>query len=242
MKSWRRPAAGFPTLIVLALLVGCGGSAPDDSSGGSTSEDSTASVEPSGETQATFADPSEEPTGPEPPQPSRKQPAIKNASLPVGGNAATDGTRQCADVNWLGKKPIPDGVTVSVTSVGLDPPGVFRLDQEACDSDPGPCVGVRWEADNVSPCQVGVSQVTAGEGDVQLIVKGTVTCRELADCENLVGPGDGSQIAFSPEDLPPTDESPPGSPTDSPTDSTSDSPADSPTDSTPDSPPDSPTG
>jgi hypothetical protein len=239
MKSWRRPAAGFPTLIVLALLVGCGGSAPDDSSGGSTSEDSTASVEPSGETQATFADPSEEPTGPEPPQPSRKQPAIKNASLPVGGNAATDGTRQCADVTWQGKKPIPDGVTVSVTSVGLDPPGVFRLDQEACDSDPGPCVGVRWEADNFPPCQVGVSQVAAGEGDVQLIVKGTVTCRELADCENLVGPGDGSQIAFSPEDLaPPTDESPPGPPTDSPTDSTSGSP----TDSTPDSPTDSPTG
>jgi hypothetical protein len=231
MKSWRRPAAGAPALIVLALLVGCGGgSAPDDSSGGSPPEDSTASVEPSGETEATFADPSAESTGPEPPQPTRDQPAIQIASLPVGGSVDADGTSQCADVNWLGKKPLPDGVTVSVTSVGLDPPGVFRLAQEACGSDPGPCVGMRWETDNISSCQVGVSQVAAGEGDVQLIVEGTVTCRELADCEDLVAPGDGSQIAFTPEDLaPPTEESPPGPPTDSPTDSAPDSPTDSPT-------------
>lgn len=227
MKSWRRPPAGLPTLILLAVLVGCGGSTP--------SGDSGAPEVPS--SQETFANPSDEPTGPEPPQPTRDRPAIEIASLPVGGNVNSDGTSQCAEVNWLGTKPIPDGVTVLVSGIGLDPGGVFRLDRGACSSDLGSCVGVRWRGDSLSPCQVGVRQIAAGDGDVQLIVKGTVTCRELADCQNLVQPGNGSQISFSPEDIaPPTEESPPETSTEPPTDGPPDTPTDVPTDSSTDSP------
>lgn len=192
--SWRGLATYLATLILLASLVGCS----DTTSTGDSGDD------PGG--SETFSDPSGEPTGPEQPQTNRNQPAIEIASLPVGGNVRTDGITQCAEVNWLGKSPIPDGATVSVTAVGLDPDGVFRLDQRACDSDGRRCVGVRWRSDRLSRCFVGVRQVAAGDGDVQLIVTGVATCRRQSDCDNLVEPGDGSQIAFTPADVEPSTE------------------------------------
>jgi hypothetical protein len=69
-------------------------------------------------------------------------------------------------------------------------------------------------------CSVGVRQVAAGDEDVTLVIAGTVACEKLPDCENLVGPDEGSQITFRPEAFePPPTESPTGTPPESPSES-----------------------
>jgi len=225
MSSWRRIAAGLVVLVVLTVAAGC-------------SDETTDSDVPSG--VEVTSDPPTEPTGPESPQPAQGKPAVRIASLPIGGDPKVDGLRQCAQVNWLGE-PIPDGVTVSIDDIRLKPKGVFRLDQESCGSDQRSCAEARRIVDDEA-CYVGVRQVAAAAPARrrELIIAGTVTCQQLPDCKK-VQQKDGSDIFFTPQDFGPSpDESPTDSPTDTPTDSSPDeSPTDSPTDSSPDG---SPTG
>jgi hypothetical protein len=153
------------------------------------------------------SEPPTEQTGPESPQPTQGKPAVRVASLPIGGDPEVDGLQQCAEVNWLGES-IPDGVTVSIDAIGLDPEGVFRLDQQSCGSGQRSCAEAGRIVENKA-CYVGVRQVAAGGEDVQLIIAGTVTCRQQRDCKRVVEQNDGSDISFSPQDFGPSpDESP----------------------------------
>jgi hypothetical protein len=202
-----RGCSALVIIVVLAVVAGCRDSG------------SRASGEPSNSVEVTPSSPPPEPTGPESPQPTHKKPAVRVASLPIGGDTSVDGLRQCADVNWLGTSPIPDGVDVSIDSISLDPEGVFWLDQESCGSSQQSCAERARMVDGEA-CSVGVRQVAAGDEDVTLVIAGTVTCEELPDCENLVGPDEGSQITFTPEDFEPSSaESPTGTSPESPSES-----------------------
>ncbi|TDO44710.1 hypothetical protein EV643_115212 [Kribbella sp. VKM Ac-2527] len=186
-------------LLVLSVI-GCSGNDPGDS--GNTLEPPTTGV-PTGE-------PSFEPTEPETPQPPQQKPSIMIANAPIGGNVDADGVYQCAEVNWLGKNPIPAGVSIRTGAAHLEPGGVFELDQSGCRPDNRPCTGVDWQEENFKPCYVGVRQVATGHADepTTLILQATAICPTQAECNNLIGDQKGSQITFIPNG-PPT--SPPTS-------------------------------
>ncbi|MEV6417739.1 hypothetical protein [Kribbella sp. NPDC051718] len=175
------------TFCLLPLLIGCGG---NDSSGDPITIDTDSPA---------ASEPPTEPTGPETSQPSQQKPSIEIASAPIGGNVETiqDGY-QCAEVNWLGRNPIPDGTTIQVGSPHLEPGGVFELDQTGCGDKSPPCTtDLVWQSNTFKPCFVGVRQVGNGNA-VQLILSASAECATEADCESLQGQVPGSQISFTP--------------------------------------------
>ena len=177
MNSWRKTLATG----LLAVLVGCGGNQPD-------------APEP---TVPTFSEPSLEPTDPE-----STKPSIDLASAPIGGNVEENGIYRCAEVNWLGRSPIPAGTTIVTGPPHVEPGGVFELDQRGCPDTARPCPDVQWVGGNFKPCYVGARQVAIGTDDIALIMPVRATCNTAADCQSLAGNQKGSQIAFSPGDLP----------------------------------------
>lgn len=210
MNLWRRAIA----IGLLVLLVGCGGS---DSTNGTTPTSETPS-EPTSE-------PPVEPTDPETTQTTRRQPSLEIASAPIGGNVRDDGDRQCAEVNWLGKSPIPAGTTIKVGSSRLEPGGIFEFDQASCGGNVRACAAVNWQTNEFRPCYVGVRQIANGTEDVELIMSVAATCETEADCQSLVADQGGSQISFSPIELRPSPESPTETPPESPTETPSESPS-----------------
>jgi len=184
MSRWRKALATG----LLAVLVGCGGN-------------NTGSPVESAPTD-TFAEPSLEPTEPESTQPEQPKPSIELASAPIGGNVEENGVFRCAEVNWLGRSPIPAGTTIVTGPPHVEPGGVFELDQRGCPATARPCPDVQWVAGNFQPCYVGARQVAAGTDDIALIMPIRATCRTDADCQSLSGNQKGSQIAFTPGDLP----------------------------------------
>jgi hypothetical protein len=187
MTLWRPVAA----VCLLVLLAGCGGSDSSDDPITIETSDSTATNEAS--------EPPIEPTGPETSQPAQQKPSIEIASAPIGGNVeTTKAGYQCAEVNWLGVNPIPDGTTIQVGSPHLEPGGSFELDQTGCGDKSPPCTtDVAWQGSGFKPCYIGVKQLTGGD-TVQLIMSVSAECATEADCQALQGDVPGSQISFSP--------------------------------------------
>ncbi|GAA3559522.1 hypothetical protein GCM10022235_29690 [Kribbella ginsengisoli] len=180
-------ARALATFCLLPLLIGCGG---NDSSGDPITIDTDSPA---------ASEPPTEPTGPESSQPSQQKPSIEIASAPIGGNVeSTDNGYQCAEVNWLGRNPIPDGTTVKVGSPHLEPGGVFELDQTGCGDKSPPCgTDLVWQSNTFKPCFVGVRQIGSGNA-VQLILSASAECATEADCASLQGQVPGSQISFTP--------------------------------------------
>ncbi|MEV8372737.1 hypothetical protein AB0P21_08360 [Kribbella sp. NPDC056861] len=190
MAQWRPMVA----IVVSMLLFGCAG---NDSAG-----DDPVTLVPT-ETTPTeptpTSEPPLEPTDPESSQPTQQKPSIEIASAPIGGNVeTTQPGYQCAEVNWLGKNPIPDGTSIKVGSPHLEPGGVFELDQTACGDKTPLCTGdIEWQAGSFQPCYVGAKQLTAGD-PVALILSVSAECATEADCKALPGNVPGSQISFAP--------------------------------------------
>ena len=117
--------------------------------------------------QTSPIEPLSEPTEPESAQPPEKKPTIEIANAPIGGNDG-QGRRACADVNWLGKKPIPDGITIKLGSIHLEPKGIFELDQGSCSGEGSlmcrPGVEGRRPADLLCRRQAGVGQRNGQRG------------------------------------------------------------------------------
>jgi hypothetical protein len=182
-------------LVVLGLLVtGCATetSNPATGSGGSSADSSSA---------ATDSEPATESTGPEPPESSRNGgPAITVASLPIGGSPDVDGAQQCGDVNWLGQKPLPPGVAVSVEQIGLDREGIFQFGGEACRNSGRPTCSTSWmwTSTQTSGCSVPVVQIVDPESpqEVTLILSGTVRCADISACKQALSGQEGSSVVF----------------------------------------------
>lgn len=203
-------------VLVMVLAVGCSG--PSNSSG-TTSPDGTGTSEPTGggtsppDTTATSeptGEPAPEPTDPESTQTKQRKPSIETANAPIGGdNPDINGVKHCAPVNWLGKKPLPDGTTVTIDGIGLgtgdesegDSAGVFTLDQSACPGSRRPCTNVSWQPDDLEPCYVGARQIASSGEDVNVIIHTIATCATREDCKSLTEGFGGSQVSFFPEEL-----------------------------------------
>jgi hypothetical protein len=182
-------------LAFAALLVGCADT-PTPTPGPTSSE-------------ATTGEPSPEPTTPETTRTKQKQPSIEIANAPIGGNVDSDGVERCAEVNWLGTSPIPDGTVIHLGPPGLDPEGIFEFDQSACPGDARRCTDVQWQANNFKACHVGAKQVANSTDDVTLVIPMSATCETEEDCQSLVAGFGTSQIRFQPDVLEtPTSETP----------------------------------
>ena len=192
MNSWRTAAP--ICVVLLMLLAGCSGSSGDEADPGTTLTPTETSSDPTGE-------PPVESTEPEPPQNTQNKPSIELASAPIGGNIQTEGADQCAEVNWLGRNPIPAGTTIQLGEASLNPTDLFDLYQDACDTDLRPCTEVTWQTTSFTPCYVGARQVARGDRAAKLIIAATATCDTEADCQSLAGDTPGSQISFAPGDL-----------------------------------------
>jgi hypothetical protein len=185
---------------LLAILLGLANSSCSDTGAGSDAAGTSAPTT----TSETTSEPSPEPTDPETSQSTQRKPSINLASAPIGGNVDANDNFRCAEVNWLGRSPIPAGTTIYLGRPHLARRGVFVLDQDGCPPDARSCAKVRWASGNFRPCYVGARQVAAGSRDVSLIIPVTAVCATDEDCQSLVGDAGGSQLAFSPGDFSPT--------------------------------------
>ena len=179
--------------IAAVLLTGCSDTSSD---GGTTTTEVTS--ENTGE-------PAPEPTDPESTQTQQKQPTISIVSAPIGGNVQTDDLQRCAEVNWLGRNPIPDGTTIKLGSPSLDPDGVFEFYQAACSGDLRSCADVEWQSENFKPCYVGVRQIANAEEGIDridLVISVDATCATQDDCDSLAAGKGETQIRFRPDILP----------------------------------------
>ena len=132
-----------PLVVVVSVLavigVGCGKSdvTPSKSASAVSSDtDASPAVTSSSEADTT---PSPEGTGPEPPGKSVEAGPVANLpSLPIGGGGAipTGGAQQCARVSWVGPKPIPPGIVVTIDEISLSPEKIFKL-EGSCTSGGG---------------------------------------------------------------------------------------------------------
>ncbi|MFI7062609.1 hypothetical protein ACIBL3_16625 [Kribbella sp. NPDC050124] len=174
-------------VAVVALLIG--GCADTPNGGGTPS--------PAPETTG---EPSYEPTTPETTQPTRRQPAISIATAPIGGGTDNDGVEHCAQVNWLGRNPLPEGTKLKLGAAALEPTGVFELDQSACPSDRQSCANLEWQTSNLDTCYVGARQIANGTGEVRLIIPIEATCATQDDCDHLVE-DDQDKVVFEPDTL-----------------------------------------
>ncbi|GAA1598325.1 hypothetical protein GCM10009789_60370 [Kribbella sancticallisti] len=185
MNLWRTAASA----CLLVLMIGC-----TDTDGAGTDPGVASESLPAG----SDSEPPVEPTEPEETQSTLRRPSIELASAPIGGNVQADGANQCAEVNWLGTNPIPDGTIISIGTPHLEPGGVFELNQSACAEELRPCPSVQWQGGNFNACYVGVRQVANSDTTIQLIMPVSATCATEEDCKSLEGDKSGSQISFRP--------------------------------------------
>jgi hypothetical protein len=189
--------------------------------------------------------PSLEPTEPEVTRPPEKKPFIKIANAPVGGSGGL-GPRACLDVSWL-DVPIPDGTTIKLESIYLEPEGIFVLDQDICRgvADAGPtCAGLEWKGGDSQTCSVGLRQVArprppAGPS-VSVKLRVTVTCERQADCDSVDAAAKkkgGSQVSIGADpNFGSTSESPSESPSEAPSELPSEPPSELPSEPPSESP------
>jgi hypothetical protein len=194
----RRRTVSTVLLTVLVLVgAGCG----KQNAGSGTDSSRVVSSQ-----TATDTTPATEGTGPESPQQSKDAgPVAHLPSLPIGGDDPDQsGDQQCATVNWLGDKPIPPGVTITIDTIGFDLDGFFRLGGSLCDAGAAPCTtSWRFTADTEDDsCAVAVTQIkdVDNETQVQLVLAGTIYCTTQIACDDYAAKsGGGSQIAFTAE-------------------------------------------
>ena len=185
--------------LFAVLVAGCA----DTPNGGDTpSPGPTTASETTGE-------PSPEPTDPETTQTEVDKPSISIANAPIGGDVEEDGVEQCAEVNWLGKTPIPAGTTISLDAPRLRPGGVFEFYHGSCPGDVRACADVKWQSGDFKPCYVGVRQVANSTEVVDLVIGVEAVCETEKDCQSLAKGFGTTQIDFDPIPLEtPTSETP----------------------------------
>ncbi|HEY3557923.1 MAG TPA: hypothetical protein VGL05_10680 [Kribbella sp.] len=198
--------------VLILLLAGCSDTPSDGP---------PAPPEPTPTSTGT-SEPPPEPTDTESTQTKQRQPSISILSAPIGGNVEADGVNQCAEVNWLGRNPIPDGTTIVLGTPSLDPDGVFTFDESSCAGATRTCADVRWRSSAFAPCWIGVRQLRNGNGPVTLVIPVDATCATQADCDSLARGKGTSQITFDPAeiDTPPTE-----TPTETPVETPSETPS-----------------
>ena len=196
-----------PLVVVVSVLavigVGCGKSdvTPSKSASAVSSDtDASPAVTSSSEADTT---PSPEGTGPEPPGKTVEAGPVANLpSLPIGGGEAipTSGAQQCARVSWLGAKPIPPGIVVTIDTIKLESEKIFKL-EGSCTSGGAPCTtSWRWTSQTQDMgCSVAATQIATvtEEQSVTLNLSGRVLCADQSKCDAFAAKSTGgSSVSF----------------------------------------------
>jgi hypothetical protein len=154
--------------------------------------------------------PAVEGTGPERPAPAGEAPppALHIASLPVGRGGGDDtATHQCVGVSWLGPR-IPEGVSIVVTAVRIEPAGVFAPSSSGCG---GPLCRASFAfAASGDTCTVPVTAEGSPGSTTRLYVDGAVRCPQgsQAMCRAFAATAPRQSIELVvPEAPPPVDPS-----------------------------------
>ena len=200
-----RRATLVAVVSVLAVVgVGCGKSevTPSESVSAVSSDTETSpAVTSSSEADTT---PSAEGTGPESPQKSYEAGPVANLpSLPIGGGGAipTGGAQQCAGVSWVGPKPIPPGIVVTIDTIKLESETIFKLDGSCTSGGGAPCTtSWRWTSQTQDMgCSVAATQIASVEKqtEVHLKLSGRVLCGEQSECDAFADKSTaGSAVSF----------------------------------------------
>jgi hypothetical protein len=125
--------------------------------------------------------PPPEPEGPEAPDPGGGGgPVLELPQLPIGGAGVPEGDHQCAVVNWSGPPDLVAGVTMEVTEVSFEPPGVYVLSDDDCSAYGPPC-RPGWLGQE--PCTVPVrwTGVPSSEDGKMFFTAAAVRCPPTAD-------------------------------------------------------------
>jgi hypothetical protein len=109
---------------------------------------------------------------------------IRVATLPIGGSAGEPvGNLQCVDIGWSAPPEIPDGVTVVIEGLILEPDGHFAVSAQPCVGD-APTCGPGLAITPVQRCVAAVEwSGAAGPAGGSLRAAGTLVCEaEAAVC------------------------------------------------------------
>jgi len=176
MNLLRIARSSLVGLVLVFLMVGCGGSQS------SPSVTESAASQPATEAAAS---PSAEGTGPESPQQADNGGlTIKTAALPIGGGSVPGGSGHddCFTLAWNGQ--LPSGVTVTVTGVKIN--GSFTV--AGCGS-PQCSAGFQFSADS-HDCNVDVTWDSSNPPTTgwSLALIGMPTCPpgDAATCQQLL--------------------------------------------------------
>jgi hypothetical protein len=197
-QSLRILRHGTVLVLFALLMVACGKS---DGPGGS----SEATQLPATATDA--ATPAIEGSGPEEAAPGGNGgPAVKTASLPIGGGADDSWVRQqCIGVGWLGgeKTHLGEEASVKVTKVRTDRPNLFKPSSFDCPSEP--CDSFTFDSDS-DVCYAAITIAEKASGSAHLFLDGQVVClsRQQQSCEDFANRLEGKAIEISAPDASPT--------------------------------------
>jgi hypothetical protein len=153
----------------------------------------------------TGGSPGIESSGPEDPRSPDDRPVVSYPDLPVGENTQQE---QCLTVQWLGRTDVPDGVSVQVKGVRIDPGVVFEQPGRGCDGVQA-CTGsfAFTSADN--SCSVALVATGKKGKREYLKVAGRCVPRDREQCGELLAEGGSSIPLNQPEEEPSPEENPP---------------------------------
>jgi hypothetical protein len=159
MKIFRLVRCGLLAAAVTLPLVAC---------------DSQQAAEPPPEVTTTDS-PAAEGTGPEEPGPDANGYSVDLPGLPVGGGTGGDtGVEQCATASWIGD-PIPEGVSVVVRDVRVEPEEAFDIIGSSC-GEPDGCESFTFTA-QPGKCSVPV-RAKGTNGNASLLLFGEPVCAD----------------------------------------------------------------
>lgn len=200
----RRRATGLAALTLI-VLAGCSGGATTPAGpGAEVTDGTTATNEPTQESEQTTESNGNQGT------------PVELPGLPIGGSEIefTEPSTQCADVSLTGD-PLPGGVRVQITAFAV--PAQFSVSSQPCGSSP-PCLNAELAAD--AGCQVAITwngeQLPEGQFASLAVGSAVATCDDPTRCEDaaeIVAAAPPQTIGI----LLPTPDEPTEEPTDSPT-------------------------
>jgi hypothetical protein len=182
MKVRRLVRCGLLTAAVALPLVACG---------------SRKSAEPPPEVTTTDS-PAMEGTGPEPPGAEVDGNSVDLPGLPVGGGTGGNTqVNQCVTVSWIGS-PIPEGVSVKVKNIQVDPTNSFRISGSQCGEFKGCAESSFTFTAKPSSCSVPIKANTTN-GSAKLLLFGEPVCADgnKRECDDFTAGLTGAPVTLT---------------------------------------------
>jgi hypothetical protein len=171
MKTLRLVRCGLLTAAMALPLAAC---------------DSQRSAEPPPEVTTTDS-PAMEGTGPDKPGAEVDGVSVDLPGVPVGGGADDESRmRQCVTASWLGGDPVPEGVSVVVTDMWIEPGDVFDITGSSCGGIVGCTESFAFTSDG-GTCSVPVEASAADVRSADLFMSGEAHCadEDARRCDDL---------------------------------------------------------